>query len=278
MAQVAVTLGNSRDGGVFKTVQDVDADQVNKILFVPAGKVWKVLSATGVVTPSADAGNRQIQLECQEADAYGVLFTVNALNVQVASSVERYVFSPGFGEPTEAVATFHNVGIPNETFLGPAQSLRFTDTAAIQDGTQSQGTLTIAEPVTAGDTFTIGAKTFTLVAALTAQDQVLIGANEAATKVNIDAALGATPSGAYTLHTVTPTARAETEVVGTDFSGDAFVLTANLAGTLGDAVVTTETFTHVSNVFDAATLGTTTPGVAASDATNLQVQVVEYDA
>ena len=93
MAQVAVTLGNSRDGGVLMTIQDVDADQVNKVLFVPEDKVWKVLSVTAVVTPSGDAGNRQIQLECQEADAYGVLFTVDALNVQIASSVERYVFS-----------------------------------------------------------------------------------------------------------------------------------------------------------------------------------------
>jgi len=39
------------------------------------------------------------------------------------------------------------------------------------------------------------------------------------------------------------------------------VFTANVKGTAGNALATTETFTAGGNVFDAATLGTTTAGV-----------------
>jgi hypothetical protein len=43
------------------------------------------------------------------------------------------------------------------------------------------------------------------------------------------------------------------------------VFTANVKGTAGNSLATTETYTAGTNVFDAATLGTTTAGVDAAD-------------
>jgi len=126
-------------------------------------------------------------------------------------------------------------------------------------GVAAQGTLTIVEPVTDADTFTLDAKVYTLQTALTDVDgNIAIGANEAATKLNIVAAINRTGTpgtdyaGAMTIH---PTISAAA------FSVDACVLTAKTKGTAGNALVSTETFTDVGNVFDAATLGTTTAGV-----------------
>jgi hypothetical protein len=117
---------------------------------------------------------------------------------------------------------------------------------------KAQGTLTIAEPVTADDTFTIDTTVYTLKAGATAAaGEVGMGADEAATKLAIVAAINGT-DGFNSAH---PTVSAAA------FAGDDCVLTALAGGTAGDAIATTETFTHVSNVFDAGTLGTTTAGV-----------------
>lgn len=129
------------------------------------------------------------------------------------------------------------------------------------DGVASAGTLTIAEPVTDGDEFTIDATVYTLKTTPAAAYDIAIGANEAATKVNIVAAINAsgTPGTEYFAGTlIHPTVGAAA------FAGDACVLTAKTTGTAGDAIATTETgqgFTHASNIFDDVTLGTTVAGV-----------------
>ena len=116
----------------------------------------------------------------------------------------------------------------------------------------SQGTLTIAEPVTADDTMTIGASVYTFKAGATAVVlEIGLGADEAATKLAIVAAINGT-DGFNT---------ANASVTAAAFATDDCVLTAIVPGTVGDAIVSTETFTHGSNIFDATTLGTTTAGV-----------------
>jgi hypothetical protein len=116
----------------------------------------------------------------------------------------------------------------------------------------SQGTLTIAEPVTANDTITVGATTYTFKAGATAvAGQIGIGGSEAATKLAIVAAINGTDA----INAANASASAAA------FVGDDCVLTALIPGTVGDAVVTTSVLTHISNVFDAVTLGTTTAGV-----------------
>lgn len=118
----------------------------------------------------------------------------------------------------------------------------------------SQGTLTIAEPVTAEDTMTIGATVYTFKANGTASaaGEIDLGADEAATKLEIVKAIKGTDGYNEASATVDCAAA---------FDGDDLILTAKTANAEGDDIVTTETFTHVSNVFDAATLGTTTAGV-----------------
>jgi len=85
-----------------------------------------------------------------------------------------------------------------------------------------------------------------------------IGANLAATQLNIEHAINrtGTPGTGYASVMVK-----HTQVTIAAFSANAAVITAVKGGTAGNALATTETFTAVGNVFDAATLGTTTAGV-----------------
>lgn len=122
------------------------------------------------------------------------------------------------------------------------------------EGTKAAGTLTIAEQVTADDTFTIGSKTYTIKASGAAADGELnIGIDEPATKLAIVAAINGT-DGINDPHPL---------VTAAAFASDDCVITARLPGTAGDAIATTETFTHASNVFDASTLGAVTAGALA---------------
>ncbi len=97
------------------------------------------------------------------------------------------------------------------------------------------GTLVIAEPVTADDTMTVGTTVYTFKAGATAAaGQIGLGANEAATKLAIVAAI----NGAHAL------------VSAAAFDGDNCVLTAKTKGTAGNSIAVAETFTHASNVFN----------------------------
>jgi hypothetical protein len=126
------------------------------------------------------------------------------------------------------------------------------------DAIAAQGTLTIAEPVTDGDTFTIDGKVYTLESTLTDGDgHIFIGANEAATKVNIVAAINGA-AGAGTLYS--GQTKAHPTVSAAAFSSDDCVLTARTAGAAGNSITLAETFTHGSNVFDDTELGNTTAG------------------
>jgi hypothetical protein len=120
------------------------------------------------------------------------------------------------------------------------------------------GTLTMDTQPSNTDTVTIDEKVYTWQTTLTDVDgNIEIGATLAISKTNLVNAitLGGTPGTGYaasmTLHpTVTIAA----------FVGDDAVLTAKTAGAAGNAIETVETFTAGTNVFDAATLGTTVDG------------------
>ena len=130
------------------------------------------------------------------------------------------------------------------------------------DGVAAEGTMTIGEPVTDTDTFTLDSQVYRLMDTPAQAYDIEIGANEAATKVNIVAAINAsgTEGVEYFAGTlIHPTVSAAA------FSGDDSVFTAKSTGTAGNSIVTTETFTDVANDFDAATLGTTTAGVTDVD-------------
>lgn len=122
----------------------------------------------------------------------------------------------------------------------------------------AQGTLTVTLQPTAGDTMTVGAVMYTFVAL--GQDdlagEITVGANVAAARLAIVAAINGT-DGHNTAH---PT------VTAAAFVAAASVITAKTPGTAGNSIVTTETFTDVASGFDAATLGTTRAGVDSTGA------------
>lgn len=141
---------------------------------------------------------------------------------------------------------------------GPTGALVFdADNVSIN----SEGNLTIAEPVTDGDQFTLDSQEYTLLDTTLAAYDIAIGGSEAATKVNIVAAINASGTEGVEYHAGTnihPTVSAAAFVV------DDCVLTAKVPGTTGNAIATTETgqgLTDVLNVFDDTTLGATTDGV-----------------
>ena len=125
--------------------------------------------------------------------------------------------------------------------------------AAPVNAVASQGTLTMDTQPTADDTMTIGTKvyTFTTDGTAAADGEIDVGADLADAKTLVVAAINGTDGNND----------AHTSVTAAAFAGDDCVITASTKGTAGDAIATTETFTAGTNVFDAATLGTTTAGV-----------------
>jgi hypothetical protein len=127
-------------------------------------------------------------------------------------------------------------------------------TAAIK----AQGTLTLDTIPTDGDTMTIDTKVYTWQDTLTNVDgNVYTGGSLAQAKLNIVAAMdlsGTAGTDYATAMTAHPTVD-----MGAFTVNDA-VLTAKTPGAAGNAIATTETYTPIGNVFDAATLGTTTAG------------------
>jgi hypothetical protein len=199
---------------------------------VPAGKTWRLLTAVMELVTDASVGNRTLRLRTRNsADTAIETFTQAT---QAASLTVRY-------------------------------QVVFEDRTQGSQRVEPVGTLTIAEPVTAADTITINGEVVTFVAALTGANQILIGASEAATKLAMNAAFVDRDNGGV-LHSVTDASFAAMEVSAVDFAGDDMVFTYAGEGNAtvdGEAVDTTETLTHVSNVWDAATLGGTTAGVGA---------------
>ena len=128
--------------------------------------------------------------------------------------------------------------------------------------TASQGTLTMDVNPTDGDTMTVDGKVYTFQDALLVGDgNIKIGATLAATQASLIAAfdLSGTAGVDYGAGTT-----AHTSVDISAFAADIATLTAKTPGVAGDAIATTETFTPVTNIFDAATLGTARAGADSS--------------
>jgi hypothetical protein len=163
-----------------------------------------------------------------------------------------------------------DVVYPRNAGLNPIADENLTISTLAIAIAHAVGTLTVAIQPTDGDTFTIDGKVYTLQTTLTNVDgNIQIGAAVANTQANILAAINltGTPGTDYaatmTLH---PTVYAAEAWIGNDLA-----ITAKAAGTAGNALATTETFTSGSNVFDAATLGTTNAGLDVRDFANIVV-------
>ncbi len=128
---------------------------------------------------------------------------------------------------------------------------------------KAQGSLTLQNQPTNGQSITIGLKTYTFQTVLTNADgNILIGASIAQTQANLYAAITLTgiPGTQYASATTL-----NQDVDATPFSSNILVLTAKVGGTAGNSIATTSTLT-APNAFDATTLGTTRAGVAQQDA------------
>lgn len=121
------------------------------------------------------------------------------------------------------------------------------------EGVKATGTLTMDTQPTATDTVTVGSITYTWIAAGAVAGQINLGADLAAAKVNFVAAINGTDG----INAANPYASAAA------FIAHVCTLTARVAGPTGSTVATTETFTAVTNIFNATTLGGTVEGTFA---------------
>lgn len=139
-------------------------------------------------------------------------------------------------------------------------------------GTASEGTLTVDTNPSVGDTMTIGTTVYTFVPNGTANaaGEIDVEALLADTQANIEDAVNG-DDGFNDPHPLV--------TIGA-FAADAAVITAITPGTAGDLIATTETFSAGTNVFDAATLGTTTAGAdpVAADATTALAAAINASA
>ena len=207
--------------------------QLAEILTVPSGAAWRLVGLVHQQTNSGDVATRTVTVSTRTAADADIEVLSSATSVASAETEYSFLFG-------------------SETRVGGSA------------GVAAQGTLTIAEPVTATDSFTLNLATFVFVAALTqgTENEILIGANEAATKLALNAAFVDRDNGGV-LHSVSDATYTAIGMTAIDFAVDDMVFTANTKGLLGDAIVFIEVvLTHANNVLDGSgTLGGTTAGV-----------------
>ena len=154
--------------------------------------------------------------------------------------------------PMDFMAHYDSTNLDNPPFKIYYPKAEGTISGIATDGDQAQGTQTLDTQPTAGDTMTIGTKvyTFTGVGDDDANGEISIGADLAGAQANVVAAVNGTDdhNSANTLVTIG------------NFAANDAIITAIVPGTTGNSIVTTETFTAPTNIFDAATLGTTKAG------------------
>lgn len=132
MAQVNTPIGvavSPHRAPRMLSVVDSAANDSDKSITVPAGKVWKVLYAYASLVTTATVGNRQVQMDVQD-DSANVLGQSSALNVQTASGTEYYHWRSSRNTATEDVATEHWMPLPVE-YLPAGYVMRIYDSAAV---------------------------------------------------------------------------------------------------------------------------------------------------
>jgi len=167
------------------------------------------------------------------------------------------------------------------------------DIASIDvDGSAAQGTLTVAVNPTGGnssqgllsfevnpvdannDTITFGTTAYRFKSTMALAGDIKIGATIAATQASLLATINGTGTVGvdYFAATVSPHPLVR---MGT-FASDDSIVTAIATGTAGDAIQTTESFTHVDNHFDQGTLGLVGAG-ADGDTMTIDTKVYYFD-
>lgn len=165
-----------------------------------------------------------------------------------------------------SVAFWFDVGGGNSIPAGASAADRAVEITTVT-AVMTVNTLatTIAAAINADSKF--GASATNAVITVTAAEKGAFGASSAGTSgftlavttagvsASVQAAIVAAINGTDDINT------ANAQVVAVSFDDNDVILTARYTGVQGNAIATTETFTAGGNVFDAATLGTTTAGV-----------------
>lgn len=214
-----------------------------------------------------------VKLGAKMAELIGAIGE-NGTPVNAAAATEIFLIT-GVSIDGETL-TINNPALPGtdvyEFLADAAQTKTAPTNIAIDISTltgKATGTLTIDTQPTSGDTMWIGDKIYTFVpdGTANAEGEVSIGTDLATAKLNIVAAINGTDG-----HNNPATA-----VTAAEFVADACVITALIGGTAGNAIPTTETFTAVTNIFAAVTLGTGTNATAANTAIALIAAITASD-
>ena len=249
---------NANDGVGSLQVADGSLAQVTTLL--NRAVTLATESATGTVSDTQrTALDSEFTAIKAEIDRIGSNTTFNGTAVFAASPTNVYLSdSTSGGASTIAVTT----GLLSALGIGL--------------GANANNTLSAIANPTAGKNVVIGATTYSFVASLTgAANEVLVGANTAATLSNLAAAVngGAGAGVAYGVGTVANTAA---NAVAT---ANSVTFTAKVAGTTGNAIVTTTSDTNMgfSNAGTMAggvgSAGLTTAGAAQGALTSINAAI-----
>jgi len=212
------------------------AGNATHTITVPSGKYWRLISLFHLLVTDANVANRAVVVTVRDS-ADATIEAITHANVAASTTAKRV------------------------TLFGQDDYVRGDRAVA------AQGTLSMATKPTDTDTMTINGVEFTWVAALTgAVNELLIGAAVANSQAAANAAfVSANRATASSLHSVSDAVFESIGCTAIDFAAHDMVFTANVKGTAGNSIATTETFTAGGNIFDAGTLGTTTAGLDAAD-------------
>ncbi len=198
-------------------------------------------------------------------DTPGVTSVDEVQSIVIDATGGSFALSYGGSGPTAAIP-----------FDAADDSVAAVGTLTITDplvpAVQAAGLLSIAEPVADGETITIDSTTYRFKTVLAQAYDVAIGANEAATKVNIIAAINSDGTPGVNYYTGTD---AHPGVTAAAFGGDDAVITAIITGTAANSFATTETMLHANNKWDDTTMGTQVLG-AVGDVMTIDSQVYRF--
>jgi hypothetical protein len=215
-----------------------------------------------------------------DADNATLATALGTVTVETVTATKELVIAPVLPAAATGTLTVGGAVIHGETATIGSRVYEFVAGAAATGSNvavniaasmaAAQGTLTIDTQPTALNTMTIGTRTYVFVANGTAnaEGEISVGTDLATAQAAIVAAINGTDS----VNT------ANSLVTAAAFSGNNCVLTAKIEGTVGNSIVTTENFTAGTNVFDAATLGTTTAGTDCSAANAITALVAAITA
>lgn len=253
---------------------------------VGAGNV--AIDVSGGGTPGAATGTLTLTNPVSDGETITVGSRVYEIDANSSVSGGNVAADVSAGTKVQATGTLtiSGVVIDTETVTVGSEVYEFDGGDGVTGGrtavdvsasmTAAQGTLTIGGAAPANnETIVVGAKTYTW------KDTLTGAANELKIGITVDDCIDAfvaainAAAGAGTLYGTGTTANAQASA--TKSSGTVAILTARKKGTVGNAIATTETMGDVGNVFDAATLGTTTAGADCTAANAVTALVSSFN-